>query len=186
MSYQWYVFPFFISFNLVLFPNDISIHNLYPDESNLTQEFFGELHSNIGSQLSSISSDLSDLTNKESGKSTKSSTDLDDNVIKYLFLNELNCQHTGTVHLNPKILRNESKLPLDVQNLLTDLYLQDERTTNSCEVIVKTLNDYWVVKRTSNWRHSFLIFNKSSTLLEISDEANKLFEQCLNDVYNCV
>lgn len=152
----------------------------------MTDELFEQLRSGIGTQLASISADISDATSKEGGKSTKSSSDLDDSSTKYLFINELNCQHTGTVHLSPKILHKESKLPPEVLNLLTDLYVQSAGKTNSCEVIVKTLNDYWVVKRTSNWRHSFLIFNKSSTLLEISDEANKLFDQSLRDVCNRV
>lgn len=156
------------------------------DEANLTLEFLEELRGDIGPQLTSISTDLSDINNKETGKTSKSSSDLDEHVIKYLFLNELNCNHTGTVHINPKLLHKETKLPTEVLNLLTDLYLQNAGTTNSCEVIVKTLNDYWIVKRTNNWRHSFLIFNKSSTLLEISDEANKLFDQTLNDVFNRV
>lgn len=68
-------------------------------------------------------------------------------------------------------------------NLLNDLYVRDANKTNSNEVIVKTLTDYWIVKRTSNWRHAYIVFNKSSTLLEISDEASNIFDQRANDVF---
>lgn len=68
-------------------------------------------------------------------------------------------------------------------NLLNDLYVRDAHKSNSSEVIVKTLNDYWIVKRTANWRHAFIVFNKSSTLLEVSEEANSLFEQQIGNVF---
>lgn len=68
-------------------------------------------------------------------------------------------------------------------NVLNDLYVRDVHKTHSNEVIVKTMNDYWLVKRTSNWRHAFIVFNKSSTLLEVADEAGTLFDQQINDVF---
>lgn len=71
-------------------------------------------------------------------------------------------------------------------NLLCDLYVQDANLSNAGEVIMKTLNDYWIVKRSTNWRHSFIIFNKNATLLDISDEANKVFDVHLSDVFNHV
>lgn len=67
-------------------------------------------------------------------------------------------------------------------NLINDLYVQDAKKVSSGEVIVKTMNDYWIVKRASNWRHLFIVFNKASTLLEVADEANKFFEQNCNNV----
>lgn len=105
---------------------------------------------------------------------------------KYLFFNELNCQHNGTVHLNQKLYNKQRSIPREIMNLLCDLYVQDMNAPNAGEVIMKTFNDYWIVKRSTNWRHSFIIFNKNSTLLDISDEANKLFDVHLSDVFNHV
>lgn len=69
-------------------------------------------------------------------------------------------------------------------NLLNDLYVHDAATSNSCEIIVKTLSDYWICKRSTNWRNSFVIFNKNATLLDIAEEANKIFDTHLNDVFS--
>lgn len=166
------------------------------DETTLTETFYDELHTFVGPQLTSIASDIGEQFTKENSNNksllcTTSSSSInaiggDDSsqTIKYLFFNELNCQHNGTVHLNQKLFKKKNTIPRDIMNLLNDLYVQDANKLNSCEVIVKTLNDHWIVKRSSNWRHSFIVFNKSSTLLEIADEANKLFDQHLNDVFN--
>lgn len=166
------------------------------DETSLTEEFYDELHAFIGPQLTSIASDLGEQFTKDSRNSSKSmlctsSTSIntlggDEPATKYLFFNELNCQHNGTVHVNHKLLKKKNNVPQDIMNLLTDLYVQDTNKSNSCEVIVKTLNDYWIVKRSTNWRHSFIVFNKSTTLLEVADEASKIYDQHLNDVFNRV
>lgn len=166
------------------------------DETSLTEEFYDELHTFIGPQLTSIASDIGELFTKDSRNNSKSllctsSTSIntlvgDEPATRYLFFNELNCQHNGTVHVNHKLLKKKNNVPQDIMNLLTDLYVQDANTSNSCEVIVKTLNDFWIVKRSTNWRHSFIVFNKSTTLLEVADEANKVYDQHLNDVFNRV
>lgn len=166
------------------------------DETSLTEEFYDELHTFIGPQLTSIASDLGEQFTKDSRNNSKtmlctSSTSIntlggDEPSTKYLFFNELNCQHNGTVHINHKLLKKKNNVPQDIMNLLTDLYVQDTNQSNSCEVIVKTLNDYWIVKRSTNWRHSFIVFNKSTTLLEVADEASKIYDQHLNDVFNRV
>ena len=155
--------------------------------SPVNEDFYQELHSYIGPQLTNIASDISEHFMSESS-TTNSNKPISDeqqlaSAVKYLFFNELNCQHTGTVHLNQKILKKKAAIPMDIMNLLNDLYVRDAKKSNSSEIVVKTLNDYWIVKRTSNCRHSFIVFNKSSTLLEVSDDANKLFDQHLSDVF---
>lgn len=169
----------------------------------MTEEFYDELHTFIGPQLTSIASDIGEQFTGDSRSSSKttlctSSTSIntlsgsgvaagsDEPTTKYLFFNELNCQHNGTVHINHKLLKKKNNVPQDIMNLLTDLYAQDVNKSNSCEVIVKTLNDFWIVKRSTNWRHSFVVFNKSTTLLEVADEANKIYDQHLSDVFNRV
>lgn len=170
------------------------------DKKTLTEEFYEELHAFIGPQLTNIASDIAENLAMEAGTSgiksllctsppsssmTTSTSSADDaaQTTKYLFFNELSCQHSGTIHLNQKLYKKKSSVPRDVMNLLNDLYVQDAESLNYCEVVVKTLSDYWIVKRSTNWRHSFIIFNKSATLLDIADEANKLFDSHLNDVF---
>lgn len=188
----------------------MQLYHCSTDKSALTDEFYEELHMFVGPQLTNIASDIAESLSKEpvsglksllcaasgnSGASSLSTSSLvqasanaDDNaqVTKYLFFNELNCQHNGTVHINQKLYNKQRSIPREVMNLLCDLYVQDANAPNASEVIMKTFNDYWIVKRSTNWRHSFIIFNKNSTLLDISEEANKLFDVHLSDVFNHV
>lgn len=172
------------------------------DKSALTSEFYEELHAFIGPQLTNIASDIAENLTKEatglgnkslicSSLSSSTSSGAGNSVsdestqsTKYLFFNELNFQHNGTVHINQKLYKKKRSIPRDIMNLLNDLYMQDANASNSCEIIVKTLSDYWIVKRSTNWRHSFVIFNKNATLLDIAEEANKIFDTHLNDVFS--
>lgn len=171
--------------SITLTPEDLTHpprYSSFTDDAQLNEEFYDELHIFIGPQLTNIASDIGEQFIKEQSSSNASGQSDDSANVKYLFFNELNCQHSGTIHLSQKLLKKKSNIPRDVMNLLNDLYIQDALKLSSGEVIVKTMNDYWIVKRASNWRHSFVVFNKASTLLEIADEASKFFEQNTNNV----
>lgn len=171
----------------------------FTDKNALTSEFYEELHMFIGPQLTNIASDIAESLTKETvggnkslictsspATATNSNADEQSPATKYLFFNELNFQHNGTVHLNQKLYNKKRSIPRDIMNLLNDLYVNDADASNSCEIIVKTLSDYWIVKRITNWRHSFVIFNKNATLLDIAEEAKKIFDTHLNDVFSHV
>lgn len=163
---------------------------------NLTKDTLSGGGNNKSLLCSSSSSSSSSLVTAATSAGSASATtvtmgnantsDESSPAIKYLFFNELNFQHNGTVHFNQKLYKKKRSIPRDIMNLLNDLYMQDANCSNSCEVIVKTLSDYWIVKRTTNWRHSFVIFNKNATLLDIAEEANKIFDAHLNDVFSHV
>lgn len=201
----------FCSFAILFYDCFVSLlwwlFKMSTDKNALSDEFYEELHMFIGPQLTNIASDIAESAAKEtvsgyksllctstanSGPSACSSpqgnANVDDSTqtTKYLFFNELNCQHNGTVHINQKLYNKQRSIPREIMNLLCDLYVEDVNSPNPGEVIMKTLNDYWIVKRSTNWRHSFIIFNRNSTLLDISEEANKVFDVHLNDVFNHV
>uniref|UniRef100_A0A182TNW2 CCZ1/INTU/HSP4 first Longin domain-containing protein n=1 Tax=Anopheles melas TaxID=34690 RepID=A0A182TNW2_9DIPT len=91
--------------------------------------------------------------------------------------------------LDDGAVENEQSLglPNDVMNLIVDL-LDDVRSNRSSvmdETIVKTHDDYWIVKRSCNTRHVFIILNKSSTLIDVTEETKKILDQhCLNIIEN--
>lgn len=165
----------------------------------LTTDFFEELHTFIGPQLTNIASDIAENLTKEPPSGNKSlictssstlpinsNSDDSTSTIKYLFFNELNFQHNGSIHLNQKLYKKKRSIPREIMNLLNDLYVHDLNTSNSSEIIVKTLSDYWIVKRSTNFRHSFVVFNKNGTLLDIAEEANKICDTYLSDVFSHV
>lgn len=73
-------------------------------------------------------------------------------------------------------------------NLLADLFNEATVADASIdpvaeETVVKTLNDYWIVRRSSNWRHFFVVVNKSSTLLSVTEEARAIFDEHAKKVF---
>lgn len=156
-----------------------------------------ELHSFMGPQLSSIASDI--------GESLKANTpnpnainatptpslcnpqtpDPADNTTapKFLFINELSLIHHTNIyadHRRPKTCN----IPPNVMNLIADLH-GDKSSDKFEEVHVKSTNDYWIVKKSSNWRQFYVIIsNNRATLLDITNEAKKIFDQEItNDVF---
>lgn len=73
-------------------------------------------------------------------------------------------------------------------NLLSDLYesTDDERhelISSEFERIIKTYNDFWIFSKTYNSRSIYLILHKSSTLIDIAEEAQKLLSEIVKNVY---
>lgn len=159
------------------------IRIFYTDSAEpLSSETYNELHVFIGSQLSSIGSEIGDhevATNAQINAATPTGSGP-----RFLFFNELNLKHSGTLHMNKSNQQKQSWVPAEVMNLIADLY---EPTMHSNapaeETVLKTRKDWWIVKRTNNWRHFYVIINKSSTLLEVTEEARRLFDEQTKDIF---
>lgn len=153
------------------------------DATDLTKEIFDELfiHFKIGQQLTSIIDEILKFQQSELSSSTIDKTE---SGPKFIFFNELSFKHTESLRLNQKQCRPKN-VPVDVMNLITDLYEADIRNKRPCakESIVKTLNDYWIVCRKSNYRHFFVIVHKNSTMLEITEEAKRLYNVHAQEVF---
>ncbi|XP_557365.3 vacuolar fusion protein CCZ1 homolog [Anopheles gambiae] len=162
------------------------------------QSLYLELNAVVNPQLTAISSDISQhlQSGGESSysfgcgggsSSSSSSSSRDDSSPKFIFFNELNLQHRGTVRLGQAQYHSVtgSGLPNDVMNLIVDL-LDDVRSNRSSvmdETIVKTHDDYWIVKRSCNTRHVFIILNKSSTLIDVTEETKKILDQHVKGIF---
>lgn len=90
---------------------------------------------------------------------------------------------------------NKPKLPsqLDTQNSVRKISNR-LKTTNSCtlmappeyeETLLKSTEDFWIVKRQCNWRQFYvIIFSKKSTLLNVMEEVERIFEnEIIDDVF---
>lgn len=162
------------------------------ESATLTDDTYHELHMALGSQLSSIGSaiteSLANASMNELSLGSLSPATSTAGILgpRYLFLNELNLKHTGTLCLNHlRSSSNASLVPTEVMNLLADLFDESgtDGDTNSEETVLKTLNDYWIVRRSSNWRHFFVVVNKSSTLLSVTEEARAIFDEHAKKVF---
>lgn len=128
----------------------------------------------------------------------QSSNESTANHQKYLYFNDLNRRFYATFYddlakNNNRLLKNHT-IPADVMNLIVDLYTRDCEEKSSItagflesdkETIVKSEKhtDYWIIKRSSNSRHLFLIMHKNSTLIEIADESKKIMDSIIKNVY---
>lgn len=132
-------------------------------------------------QMNSTSSDKSNLGDQQIQQ-------------KYLYFNDLNRRFYATFYNDLSVNNNRQVkcaiIPSDIMNLLVDLYDKDSRveSRNSIidtdkESIMKTYADYWIVKRTSNSRHLYLIMNKNSTLIDVSEESKKIMDNIIKNVY---
>lgn len=163
----------------------VFIRILYTDFAEfLSSETYNELHVFMGSQLTSIGSEIGDHEAATNGQINDTTPTGSSSGPRFLFFNELNLKHSGTLHMNKSNQQKQSWVPAEVMNLIADLY---EPTMHSNapaeETVVKTRKDWWIVKRTNNWRHFYVIINKSSTLLEVTEEARRLFDEHAKDVF---
>jgi hypothetical protein len=151
----------------------------------------------VGPQLASITKDIEDsmkqVQQMNSTSSDKNSMDPQSQQ-KYLYFNDLNRRFYATFYNDLSLNNNRqvrsSTIPAEIMNLLVDLYDKDSKveSTNSIidtdkESIMKTYADFWIVKRTSNSRHLYLIMNKNSTLIDISEESKKIMDNIIKNVY---
>lgn len=128
----------------------------------------------MAQQLAKLSSDIGSFYLKSSPK-TPTSIELESP--RYLFINDLTQQHRGN-------LNKQSEIPFNISNTIAELF-DEPNTDKYCQVMVKSTNDYWVVKKSSNHRQLIVVIHSNkSTLIDISNEVNKLFTQELkNNVF---
>ncbi|KAJ6642477.1 Vacuolar fusion protein CCZ1 like [Pseudolycoriella hygida] len=161
---------------------DAVICFLVDESTEITKEICDELfvHFKIGQQLTMITDEIIKFQQSESTPTS----DKSESGPKFIFFNELSFKHSESLRLNHTQGRPKN-VPVEVMNLITDLYEADIRNKRPCakESIVKTLNDYWIVCRKSNYRHFFVIVHKNSTMLEITEEAKRLYNTHAEDVF---
>ncbi|XP_016983178.1 vacuolar fusion protein CCZ1 homolog [Drosophila rhopaloa] len=153
------------------------------DQPEPKQELYDELHSYMAPQLTSLARDITSELNKElvGAASQENTTSNSENAPKYLFINEQSLQH----HTNLQRHLPQG-LPRNVFSIIADLANPSGRgemdSSPAEELQVKTTNDYWIVKRRCNYRQYYVILcNSKATLLDVTQEARRIFEQELTD-----
>jgi hypothetical protein len=160
-------------------------------EDALADEFCNEIRYSIGPQLNLISKEISDSL--QQFQHTKGSEDSIQE--KYIYFNHRNfrfhaCfyENNGNAISNRDGKRN-TQLSSSVMNLLCDLYAQEAEEDGSLlinserETIIKTYNDYWIIRKFYNFRSFYLILHKNSTLIDIAEESQRLLSDIVKNVY---
>ena len=163
------------------------------DKGILSDEFSNEIKHSIGPQLSLISKEIS--SNFAHFQQQNATSKVEETVQeKYIYFNHKNNRFHACLYDNDGNMSHregrKTELSSSVMNLLCDLYAREEQNegtgalvNSEKETIIKTFNDYWLVNRTFNNRSLYLILHKSSTLIDIAEESQKLISEIVKNVY---
>ncbi|XP_063700719.1 vacuolar fusion protein CCZ1 homolog isoform X2 [Culicoides brevitarsis] len=139
---------------------------------NGRENLFKDLCTFMDAQVIKIEIDLENL--KKSFPQEKL-----DAIYKHIFLNELTYKHESSLS---NLLKDSTIIPLDITNILADMF--EYESESSVELVVKTHNDFWIIQKTTNCRHYFLVTCKStSTLIEITEEATHLMKNHIRNIF---
>ncbi|KAH8234718.1 hypothetical protein KR032_002294 [Drosophila birchii] len=158
------------------------------DQPAPKQELYDELNAYLCGQLTSLARDIAIELNKEAvgsagGQENTNGSNSVETAAKYLFINEQSLQH----HTNMQRHHLPQGIPRNVLSIIADLANSSGKLDNldsapAEELQVKTTNDYWIVKRRCNYRQYYVILcNSKFTLLDVTQEARRIFEQELTD-----
>lgn len=122
--------------------------------------------------------------------SSKAATD-DASQEKYIYFNHKNQRFHACFYDNDSATSHregrKTQISTSVMNLLCDLYAKEEDEgeliSSEKETIIKTFNDYWLCCKSYNNRSLYLILHKSSTLIDIAEESQRLLSEIVKNVY---
>lgn len=119
----------------------------------------------MGSRLIAIASSIDEYCTKQQ----LSPSCVSETTPKFIYFNKLNLAYKSTLHLD----KHSGNMVSQKESLriMADMESKNYLVGQSGETIVKTMNDYWVVSRTSNAREFFIALQqRNASLIDISGE----------------
>lgn len=99
-----------------------------------------------------------------------SPSNLSETAPRFIYFNKFNLAYKSCVHLDNKQSGNIA-CTKDSLKLMADMNSRKAFLGSSGETIMKTMNDYWVVGKTSNCREFYIALQqKNASLIDISGE----------------
>ncbi|GJQ77233.1 hypothetical protein Trydic_g14902 [Trypoxylus dichotomus] len=149
------------------------------DEKEISLQFLRELDESMGTKLSPIVSAIAEYCSQQI--STVNS--LSEYAPRFIYFNKMNLAYKSTTHLDNKQTGNLA-CPRDSMKIIADMNSRKASLDYAGDVIVKTMNDYWVVGRLSNLREFYItIQQKNANLIDISEEMKKLCDAELKGIF---
>lgn len=145
---------------------------------NLTLDIFKELDSYLNTKMTVLVSDIAEYCSKQVlSPSTSSDTP------KFIYFNQFNLAYKSTVHLDNRQTGNIT-INNEQLKIIADMNIHRLPGQKSGETIIKTLNDYWVVSKTSNYREFYVVEQKKNGhLMDISKDIKNLCESELKGIF---
>lgn len=188
-----------VSYKMLVYPATNAMLCLFFKQSiDLTPQLLEDFDYAINSQLSVLATDIDVYLAKQQSisKTTTATTTVDCGHAsepispKYLFLNDQSLKLSSNLYDDDP--HHRALLPQNITNLIADIFNstdneveKPQRTTDKTsyeEIMIKSTDDFWIVKRRFNWRQRFVvIFSQKATLLDVTKEAERIFEQDIKD-----
>lgn len=131
----------------------------------LTIDIFIELNTFLSQNLTSVVSGIAEYCYK---LQLAAPTTMSETTPRFIYFNKFNLAYKSSVHLDNKQCGNIT-CTKDSLKLMADMNGRKSYLGNSGETIMKTMNDYWVVGKTSNCREFYVALQqKNASLIDIS------------------
>ncbi|KAK9881558.1 hypothetical protein WA026_016435 [Henosepilachna vigintioctopunctata] len=148
-------------------------------EKELDIDFFRKFDSYISPKLTSLVSDIAEYCSKQ----VSSPSNVPENAPKFIYFNKFNLAYKSTVHLDNKQSGNVT-ISDEQLKIIADLNTNGSSIEDSTETVVKTLNDYWVVAKTSNYREFYIVEQqRNAHLIDISKDIKTICETELKGIF---
>lgn len=133
-------------------------------------DVFRDLDAFMGPQLTTVVSSIAEYCSQQSSSTVNS---FDSTNPKFIYFNKLNLAYKSTVHLDNRQSGNVA-VSQEVLKIMADMNSNRQGVTYTGETIVKTMNDYWVIRKLSNLREFYIaIQQKNASLGDISGKLHE-------------
>lgn len=112
-------------------------------------------------ELLPVVSGIAEYCTQQASNSTNTT---DNNTPKFIYFNKLNLAYKSTVHLDNRQSGNVA-VSQESLKLMTDMYNNKLGMTFTGETVVKTMNDYWIVRKLSNLREFYIVLHQKNASL---------------------
>ncbi|XP_063915286.1 vacuolar fusion protein CCZ1 homolog isoform X2 [Zophobas morio] len=148
-------------------------------DKELSLQLFKDMDEYVSPKLTTIVSDISEYCSKQ----VITPSNVPENSPRFIYFNKLNLAYKSTAHLDNKQSGNIACTKESLK-IMADMNNKRGLLGHSSEMIVKTMNDYWVVAKNSNSREFYVALQqKNASLIDISEEIKKLCDTELKGIF---
>ncbi|KPI95570.1 Vacuolar fusion protein CCZ1-like [Papilio xuthus] len=150
---------------------------VYADKT-LELETLKSLDAFIGPQLYSIASTIS----KQCTLHALQNAQLANTENKFLYFNRINLAFKSSVPINS--LSPSAAIKPEVLNIIAGIHSDRKSLGNYGEIIIKTLDEYWITGKSSNEREFYVIIQKkNANVIEIAEEVKQVCEAQMKGIF---
>ncbi|XP_075220810.1 vacuolar fusion protein CCZ1 isoform X2 [Lycorma delicatula] len=134
----------------------------------LTMDIYRQFDEYLESRMNKIAKEVAEYNSRQTAASV-----INEGTSRFVYFNRMNLATKSTVHLDNRKSGNIT-VTKDVLRILADINTEHwkmvEAGNPTCETIIKTVNDYWIVGRLSNAREFYVITqHKNANIVEINE-----------------